>query len=280
MENDGLDDVFAGDVTPAVDEAATAAAAPEVESPPIEGSSDAAAIPEATADAAPPVVPGSAPESAAPAQAAEPEPPTTPAIDWEHPELQAIRADAEQHRQLRAQLAEAQRLRQQQEFQQRVTDLADGDLERMQTINGLVAQATTPLMQHLQGTETRATSAEKALTALLISTRANLPEEQVSTLLAEMEALMGVEGPELMERVAFGKRDLAHHYQTNLAAKDTRIQELERQISAQTELAQRGNADAVDSGTGLPAGSSDRKARMAAAKTDDEYFDALWGSAA
>ncbi len=98
----------------------------------------------------------------------------------------------------------------------------------------------------------------------------------MAALMGEMEALMGVEGPDLMERMAFGKRDLNLRHQTELSSKDKRIRELELQIAATTQLSERGNADVVDSGGGSPASNS-RGQRLAEAKTEDEYFAALFG---
>lgn len=278
MENDGLDELFAVESPLAVEDAATVADAPEAGFSPTEPSNEVV-IPEVAADAQPLVatIPASDP---VPAQAPEPET-AKPAIDWEHPELQALRADAEAMRGLKSKVEEARRLKEQTDFQNKLHEFADGDSERLHELNSLMAAQTAPLRNQVQQYEARTNDVEKALAAFVVAAKANLSDAQVETLRTEMEALMAFDGPEVMERTAFGKRDFIQQHTQALSAKDQRIAELEAQIAAKNELAERdaSGADRVDGGGGMPFQSSDRKARMENAKTDDEFFDAMWGNA-
>lgn len=276
-ERDWLTDMLsAGDDAPAVEETAIAAAAPEEESSP--GVSDAdTPLPESIADD--PVA----------AAAAEPEPePTVPEINWEHPELRALREqaerdrqEAEQNRAIKAQLAQIQRQKQATDFQARLAELADGDPERLQQLNGIVAQVATPAVQQMQFAQQQAETTAKALAAMWIAAKANLDDTQLQTLQGEMEALMGVEGPDLMERTAFGKRDFMRANQAAITERDRRIAELEQQIAAGNQLAQReaNGADVVDSGQGGIAGNLTREERMRSANSMDDYWSALTGAA-
>ncbi len=266
--------ISAEDDAPAVDEAATEAAAPEVD-----------ASPDAIVADTP--LPESDPVAAI---AAEPEPePTVPAIDWEHPELKALReqaerdrVEAEQNRAIKAQLAQIQRQKAATDFQAKLAELADGDPERLQQLNGVIAQVATPAVQQMQAAEQQASSAQKLAAAMWIAAQANLSDEQIAVLKAETDALMAVEGPDLMQQTAFGKREFMRQNQAAIAERDKRIAELEAQIAAGTQLAQReaSGADAVDSGQGGIAGDLTRDERMRRATNADDYFAGLFGRAA
>lgn len=221
--------------------------------------------------------------SAASADDPAPEPDEeAPAFDWrQSPEAQAFlaqaeqdRLEAEQMRQVKARMAEAQRIAAEQRFQKSLTDIADGDPERMQQLTGLMAQATTPLQQQAQIASARVNDVEKAMTALTVALNAHLPEETINQIKAEYEALLTVDGPEAMERVAFGKRELSQQYQKTLSAKDAEIATLRKQLAAREELAQRAatGADAVDAGGGA-APDVDVRTRLAQAET---WGDAEW----
>lgn len=278
MDDNGWDQLFGMTEADApAGEAVTETAPPPDEQAPL--ATEAAPEPEAVT--APvetePIVTEPVVAATEPASAPAPE----QAFDWRtDPEAQAALAEAEQFRQIKAQLAEAKRLQAQQAFRQQLTDLADGDSERMQQISGLIAQATTPLQQQYVQTEQRATTAEKTATAMLIAMQAALSDEQRQQVLAEMDALMTVEGPDAMERLAFGKRDAFKQYQTELSAKDAQIAELQRQLAARAELVARQatGADAVDGGGGSTA-DLDRLTRMDRATTNDEFFGAFFSAA-
>jgi hypothetical protein len=249
----------AGDDAPAVDETAIEAAAPEADTPPVAEDGDAEPLDDAPTDADPVAFDEASPE---------PEPlPTGPApIDWNHPELQPIRQQAERMQGLEAQLAE----------------LADGDPERLQQINGIVARVAAPAVQHAQAAEQQANATAKALTALWVAAQANLSDDQVALLKAETDALMGVEGPELMQRTAFGKRDFMRQTQAERQADKKRIAELELQVASQTQLTQReaAGADLVDGGGGTVSSDLSREDRMRTAQSMDDYWLAMTGRGA
>lgn len=278
MDENGWDALFGMTDADATAGEAVSEAAP----PPDE---QASLVAEATTDPVSdtPVAESVAPDADATPVVAEPasEPEPAQVFDWrEDPDAKAALAEAEQFRQIKAQLAEAQRLQRQQQFQKQLADLADGDSERMQQITGLLAQATTPIQQQYVQTEQRATTAEKTATAMLIAMQAALSDEQRQQVLAEMDALMTVEGPDAMERLAFGKRDAFKQYQTELGAKDALIADLQRQLAARAELnaRQASGADAVDGGNGAAA-DLDRFTRMEKATSNDEFFGAFFSAA-
>jgi hypothetical protein len=267
----------AGDDAPAVDEAATAAAAPEGDAPPVandgtdEPLTDASAEPEVESVDAEPVETGPAP------------------LDWNHPELAALKAqaeqdrvEAEQNRAIKAQLAQLQRQKAATQFQSHVAELADGDPERLQQINGVIAQVVTPAVQNWQAAEQQATVTAKALSAMWIAAQATLSDEQVSLLKAETDALMAVEGPEVMQRTAFGKRDFQRQQHAAITERDKRIAELELQVASQGQLAQRerSGADLVDGGGGGFADGGTREDRMRGAQSMDDYWSAMTGRTA
>lgn len=225
----------------------------------------------------------SEPLSAAAAEdTAEPESDPAPAFDWRtDPEAQAALQEAEQFRHLKAQLAEAQRIRAAQEFQRQLTDMADGDPERYQQLTGMLARATTPLQQQAQAAQQQAETTAKAASALFIAMEAVLPEELKAQILAEHEALMAVEGIETMQRLAFGKRDSQRQVQQAIAAKDAEIAELRKQLAARADLAARQatGADAVDGGGGTAA-DLDIRDRLRNAESFDDYWALLMGRAA
>lgn len=255
--------------TPAVDEAATEAAAPEDDASPVADTEDAvlesAPVEEVEAEA---------PEPEQPAQ-----PPPTPEIDWNRPELVAMRQKAERLEQFEQAVVQAQRLKQQQDLQNQITEWADGDPERLQQINGTIAQVVTPVVQQAQAFQRRAESVEKTASAMWIAMQAHLDESQIAAVRDEVEALMSVEGVEVMQRAAFGKRDAMRTHQAEVAARDARIRELELQIASQGQLAERERtgADLVDGGGGGPP--LDRVTRMREAQTFDDYWSGMTGRA-
>jgi hypothetical protein len=265
----------AGDDAPAVDETAIEAAAPEADTPPVAEDGDAEPLDDAPTDADPVAFDEASPE---------PEPlPTGPApIDWNHPELQPIRQQAERMQGLEAQLAQLSRQKAATDFQNELAELADGDPERLQQINGIVARVAAPAVQHAQAAEQQANATAKALTALWVAAQANLSDDQVALLKAETDALMGVEGPELMQRTAFGKRDFMRQTQAERQADKKRIAELELQVASQTQLTQReaAGADLVDGGGGTVSSDLSREDRMRTAQSMDDYWLAMTGRGA
>lgn len=277
MENDGLDDVFAAMNPPATEEPAVVdAVVPGSESAPIEQTPEPVAV-----DASPSPTSESVVIESSPVEAAVIETPvqTQPSpIDWNHPELKVVREQAQAHQQLMAGIEEAKRLKAHREFQERMSELADGDPERLQQINGLVANATTPLVQQMQQYEQHLHGTQKEFTAFIVAAKAVLPEETFQQIAQEMAPLLTVEGAEAMESIAFGKKQTIQTYESKLATQNQRIKALELQIAAGAQLAERGDADRVDSGGGSPSGDN-RRSALQNAKTEDEYFATLFGLA-
>lgn len=249
------------------------------EDAPLANATDSSAAQESTADALP--------VASDAASVSETTPAAPPPLDWDHPELRAFRetaerdaADAEVLRRTRATLAEQQRIQQSRNDQQLIADLADGDAERQQQITGLLARYTTPLQQRAQAEAQRAHGAEKQTAAFLIAMKAELSEEQFAPIFQRYEALMELEGPEVMERVAYSDRDAKRAWSQKEAALMAKINELETRLSAHNELAQRGNADVVDGGTGVSADALSRDERMANATNFGDFFNAMMGRSA
>ena len=207
--------------------------------------------------------------------ASEPEAPLAPAFDPNDPAQNPHLADAEAMRQLRAHAAQIAQQRRSQQFTNELQELADGDPERVQKLQGLLAQVATPLSQQSQQLFQRANSSEKTLAALWIAAKAHLPEEQLAAIMSETEELMQIEGADLMQQKVMSKRESQKAYQAAIAAKDAEIEELRRQIDARSELAQRGNADAVDGGVGSALIANDRETRLRDAKDMDEYWSII-----
>lgn len=207
-----------------------------------------------------------------------PEPtPAAPAFDPNDPAQNPHLADAEAMRQLRAHAAQIASQRRNQEFVSELQELADGDPERLQKLQGMIAQVATPLNQQSQQMAYRANVSEKTLAALWIAAQANLPEDQLATLLSETDELMQVEGVDLMQRKVASKRESQQAFQAALAAKDTELEELRRQLAARSELGERqaSGADLVDGGTGTAPFDTDPITRQREAKDMDDYF-ASW----
>jgi hypothetical protein len=273
-QGDWLTTYFAADDgTSTADETAITAAAPE-ETPSLDTDSTAEPLTDASAEPEPEPVD---------AEPVEPEPAP---LDWNHPELAALRAqaeqdrvEAEQNRAIKAQLAQLQRQKAATHFQSQLAELADGDPERLQQLNGVIAQVATPAVQNWQAAEQQANATAKALSAMWIAAQANLSDEQVSLLKAETDALMAVDGPELMQRTAFGKRDFMRQNSAALTERDKRIAELELQLASQGQLAQRerSGADLVDGGGGTATDSLSRDDRMRTAQSMDDYWLAMTG---
>lgn len=282
MENDGWAQLFG-----MTDAGATAVADSEPAAP----VDDAALTTEAAADPGEPTpveqesvapeIEATAPE---PEPASEPEPEPEPqTFDWrQDPEAQAALQEAEQFRQIKARLAEAQRIQAQQRDMQEIADLSDGDAERQQRLTGLLARQVSPIRQELQQATQYATTMEKATAALHIALRAEADEALVQKVMGRMDALMAVDGTDVMERLAFGDRDRIQAHQQELSARDARIAELERQLASRTELAARAatNADAVDGGGGSAAALDKTTALTNGQLSNDDWFKVFFSSAA
>lgn len=281
MESDDLfSDLFveeptATDVgTPTADETAIEAAAPADDPSPGTG------VPEIEQSPSETEAFDAEPGQSVEAQQAETGPPQ---IDWNHPELAALRQQHEAAQQkaqqfdgLRAALQQMRAQKAAQDFQNRLTDLADGDPERLQHLNAMVAQVATPAVQQAQQAIRERDQLGKVFSAYVVASKAHLDEETQRTLMGEMEALMAVDDPHLMERAAFGKRDTVRLYEQKLADKDRQLRDLQLQLAARSEIAQRGPADLVDGGGGGGAG-SDWESRLDQAEDMDAYMRALFG---
>lgn len=267
MDDSTFDEILASFNPPAAESTATEAAAPEGDDLPNDDSLDAI-------DAQPSPEPDAEAESAAPPEA--PAPP--PAIDWNHPELAALKQQAETNRQQ----AEAFRLvrqavlaKQQQEaaqrFQTDLTDLADGDPERSQKIATMLAQVQAPLQQRLQTVEKDAAYGTKLASAFHMAMRAELPEEVLRSVIDRTNELMQFEGPQVMERMALSRKEQSAREQ----ALDRRVKELERQIAASQVVSTRQarGADAVDGGGG--SAPLDFDTRLRQADTLDDFFKVM-----
>lgn len=204
------------------------------------------------------------------------EPAAPPPIDWNHPELKPIAEQAQQLAQLKQTLAEQRRIKQDEQFRKRLQDLSEGDSERLQEITGILAEATTPLQQQAHTASQERAFAEKQSTALLVAMKAVIPEETMSSIFEEYQALMAVEGPDVMERMAYSKRDARKAWDAERKGYESRIAELERLASAGAELAARGQADAVDGGEGRAAETLDRESRMRSAAQTEGGFNDYW----
>lgn len=258
-----------GTETPAVDEAATAAAAPEAESPLATETAPDAVVETTPAETAAPV--------AEPAPA--PEPPAAPVADWrETPEAKAILEKAQRWETIEQRAAEARRLQSQTAFQHELNELSDGDPERFQRLTNLAVTIATPLQQAAQMQHQRAETSEKSAAALFIAMEAVLDDAAKQKILDEHAALMSVEGVETMQRIAYGKRDFNQQLAQQLSAKDQQIQELQRQLAARSDLTarQQSGADAVDGGGGANT-APDQRAQMQQAEDMDGYFAAMFG---
>lgn len=253
---------LAGSDDSAVEEAATEAATPETNDPPTNDATEETPV----LDTAP------VSEAVAPVTT----PPVVDKPNWDTPENPHFQ-EAQVLRQLReAAAAEAQRVKVEQ-IKNGLVDLADGDSERLQQINGILTQVTTPLIQRAQAFEQRAVGTEKALAAMVVAMKSALDEEQIKVVFDEHQHLMSVEGVETMERLAYGKRDMNRQFQAELSKRDQQIEELRRQIASQGQLAQRqaSGADLVDGGTGgIP--NTDFTTQMREAQDMDTYMDAFF----
>lgn len=265
------------DTAAAPAEASAEAAAPEevaapVESAPVESVPAPEPAAPATESLAAAAVP-SAPESA------QPTPPEPQVPAWDSPENPYFQ-EAQQFQQLRAMAAEAQRARALEQTQAVIEELADGDIDRMQKITNLLATTAGPLRQEVTQLSGRTNLAEKATTALLIAAQHHLEPAQYDALFGEFQALMNVEGPETMEYVAKSRKQAPAKLQQELSAREQRIKELELQLAARAVGQQRdaSGADRVDAGMSGQAPTTWYD-RAAAAKTEDDYFDALFSAA-
>ena len=266
--NDAFDQIVAGFESPAAEAAATEVAAPvDDDSPTDEVSTDD--VGEESTDES---------VAAEPEVVAEPPQPQDQQIDWNRPEFRPLLEKAARMEQLERSLAEAKRIQASQEFQQKLTDLADGDPERHQQVTGLLAQVAEPLRAQAQQHEQIATQTAQTATALHIAMRAVLSAEQQQQVIAEAQHLLHYQDPGVMERMAFSKRDAAQAYSQERSTLTNRIAELERQVAASQSVSDRvaSGADLVDGGGGSTP--LDLQSRLDQAETLDDVF-ALMGIA-
>jgi hypothetical protein len=260
--DDTFDQILAGFDSPAVNEAATTAAAPEDSDSPTEEVSTEDVATESTdeqVDAQPEVM-------------AETPQPQVQEIDWSRPEFRPLIEKAQKMEALERSLAEAKRVRDSQVLQETLTDLADGDPERHQKVTGLLAQVAEPLRRQAQQHEQVATQTAQTATALHIAMRAVLSAEQQQQVIAEAQHLLHYQDPGVMERMAFSKRDAAQAYAQERTSLTQRIAELERMVSSSQSVSDRvaSGADLVDGGGG--SAPLDLRSRLDQAETLDDVF--------
>ncbi len=182
-----------------------------------------------------------------------------------------MRQDAEMLQGIRAQAEQQQALQSRQRIADKIAELSDGDTSRYNEILGLMAEISHPVQQQSQQHEARATNSEKLATAVLLSMEAHLTPEQQSTIKNTITELMGVDGPEPMQKLAFAERENAKKYSPIIAAKDQKIAELERRLEASARVSGRSGrgANRVDTGSPTAVGSN--------AENMDSFFNDLWG---
>lgn len=258
----------------AVTDAATEAAAPEAE-PTLTDETAPESVPDA------PAAPASVAPAVEPEPASEPEPP----YDWrQDPEYQQAAAKARQLDAIRAAAEQAQRIRQQEELQRFAHELADGDAERLNQINAWAATLTTPYQQQVQQARQQVEATAQTASALWLAVEKVLDDEARANVLAAHEHILErlpQVGPfalqELIQEQRAGQRQL----NAALSEKDARIADLERQLAARTELAQRQQtgADAVDGGGGTAA-DLDFRTQLEQAQDFDEYWKLMFSGRA
>lgn len=220
-------------------------------------------------------------DSTTPVDEAEPIAPEPPVIPWDHPDLVALRqqaelaqanqAEAEQMRYLRSVAQQSQALQAQRQLTNQIVELSDGDMDQHNKILGVIAQVTQPVVQQAQQHEARATGAEKMLSAYLLAAEAHLPPEQRAAVKATFDELMAVEGPQVMQKIAFAEQINAQKYNPIIQQQNQKIAELERRLTAAASVAGRrgSGVQAVDRGAPAMAGADSTDA--------SSFFDNLWG---
>ena len=258
MDDATFDSIFAEPDSSAA-EAAPAADAPEADASPQTSETDATATAESPPETSPAAVPA--------VRDATPTPPATQAVDaaaepaqpdW-HAAENPYRQAAEQWSELQGTMRQAQAMKAQQDIQTAILDLSDGDPERTQRLNALLAHVAAPGSQQAQQQAQRAGNSEKAATALLIAMKAEIPEADQKRVVDRMKGLMALDGPESMERSAFADRDATARFATQFATQNARIALLEKQLAAKAEIAVRGAADRVDGGSGTGGGGTPKR---------------------
>lgn len=189
--------------------------------------------------------------------------------------------DGKTMRLFREALNRAAEQRRQQEFtqgiQQGAEELTGGDAEQRMKLNELIARAVTPAQRYAAEQARIADQTAKQTSALWIAVQAALPPDQVNTVKQQFQQLLALEGPEVMERVAFGQRDAIAAHTQALTQRDQRIAELELQLASGVQLQERGAADVVEGGPAMTG--SSRTQRIDSARTDDDLFNAMWSVA-
>lgn len=260
MDDQTFDDIFASLVTPAVEEAATDAAAPEDDELP----SDQVSEDEDVADGA------DAPEAAV---AAQPQtPPVANEIDWNRPELQPLVRQAQAFALVQQAVQQQQQQKRAQEFQQGIAELADGDPERQQKIGWMLDQVVAPLRQEVQQRTQEATYGAKLAAAFHMALRAHFDDDTANAIQSRASELMQFDGPQVMERMALSGKQQSQREQA-LAAENA---ELKRKLAASQTVQTRrqAGADLVDGGGG--SAPLDLKTRLAQPEsTLDDVFDAM-----
>jgi hypothetical protein len=265
---------FAADAEPpAAETTATEAAAPEVDAPPEAEPTETVA--EIVADAPAPEEP----------EAVEATPdPGPPPVDWNHPELVRLRAqaeqdraEAEQSRQMKAQLALLAQQRQAAQFQAKIAEQFGDD--QVPEVNRLMAQVAAPAVQQAQAAISESERWQKTLAAYDIAVKNHIPEAQLAQIMEDVGDLMAVEGVEVMQNRITSKRAATDHFKTQLAERDRQIRDLQLQVAARAEVQARAasGADLVDGGGGgVP---PDTTTRMQQAESFDDYWSAMTGRA-
>lgn len=249
------------------------AAPQEAAAPPADASS---ATPEPQADAQPPDA-QAAPESQArtgeQAPAPPPEPATPSTINWDAPENPYV-ADATAARQMRQYMQQLEAIQREQALQQQIAEITDGDPERANALNQVLAQMRGPQQQAQSDAERNA----KLATVMHIAMKAHLPEEQLTQVLDEVNRAMAVQGgPQDAERDIVGRLTERKQFRSQLSAQEAKIAELQKQLAAVGATQQRleSGADRVDGGSSSGAPSGTYYEQAAQAETFDDFWKAL-----
>lgn len=197
---------------------------------------------------------------------------------WDSPD-NPYYAEVQRHREAAARLErlQAEKLR-----AERVKGLADDDPMRAREIAQFVAEQQTPLVQEVEALKVEANQVSKLATVLDETVRLFAPPELVGQIEAEVKRVMALNGgPELIRADLHMRKSERDTFQTQLAALQAQNAELQKQLDARNQLAQRAErgADVVDSQTGATGLSPEQRLQEARGKGFDSFFD-TWASGA
>lgn len=213
---------------------------------------------------------------AEPDSAVAPETPPAPVVDWNSPENPHFQ-EAETLRQIKARATQLKAQQDNEALRNTLADVVDGDPEKNSKLHGALAQIITPITQRVQAAERDAHAGQKTLSALVMTIRNELPEEQQTAIFTRLEKLMKVEGVDAMQGVFQEEKAISERYGKELTKATKQIADLERRIAAMGDLAERQitGADRVDGGTGSVLTDKDPLTAM----RDADNFDDFWSAA-